>query len=66
MIYVLTIIYGISWGGAYQKHVEFPNKESCFEALANMRVNDAGSNSNHETEKSIAFCAPLKKDERSK
>lgn len=58
-VWVLVILYGISsWGAGGQKHIEFPDKKSCYEALKHMRITGQEQRSGDDDEQVVAFCKP--------
>ncbi len=58
MIWVLTIVYGITWAGAGgAMHHEFPSEDSCYRALKEMKIAGAPIESQNRRD-TIAYCRP--------
>lgn len=54
----ITVVAG-GWGPVMSTQHDYPNKESCYEALRNMRVTDNGQLAQGERGQNvIARCAP--------
>jgi len=56
----LVIVYGITWAGAGgYYHSEMPDKETCFYALEQTKININGKYvAGEDTDVVIAFCRP--------
>ena len=57
--WILVIIYGISsWGAGGHRYIDFPDKESCYEALSAMRITGQNQASGEDDEQTIVYCKP--------
>lgn len=57
--WVLCIVYGISsWGAGGYRYIDFPDKESCYEALAAMKITGQNQTAGDDDEQVIAYCKP--------
>ena len=63
-IWVLVIKLGCSGLACTSiNHIQYPNKESCYEALSHLRVGQAGELANNHSDQSIVFCMPKQEKE---
>jgi hypothetical protein len=63
MIWTLSICFGITWAGcAGWINTEYPSEESCYRALAAIRVNDSPMAESDKKRSMVATCGPKKKE----
>lgn len=62
-IWILVICINSTWAGCGAQRVsEMPNKETCFEALREIRVENSATVASGEIAKNtVAYCAPKEK-----
>ena len=57
--YTMILIFGVSsWGAGGMLKYDFPDKESCHEALKVMRIEGNNQVAGDDDEQSIAYCVP--------
>lgn len=60
-IWILVVIFGVTgFGAGGRDRVEYPDKESCYEALNSMRITGQRQTRGEDDEQVIAFCYPEK------
>lgn len=58
-VWTLVMMMGISWAGVgSQREAQFPDKTSCYEALAALRVTGQSQVSGEDDESNVFFCRP--------
>lgn len=62
MTWILTLCIGVSWGGcgSWQER-EFPDADSCYRSLKEMRTGDQPISESDKKRNTVAFCAPKQK-----